>query len=82
MKVRAKFYCQEISQTGYTKDGEPKVATGKLYKFAAVYSNDPKHENKQFFTATPNAKLEMYIDNPAAQVFELGREYYVDFSPA
>lgn len=83
MSVRAKFYLEKIEQTGYSDgDGKPKVNTGKRYTFKAVYSNDPNHENKLFFTATPQAELVMYIDNPAAQVFEIGHQYYLDFTPA
>jgi len=80
--VRAKFYLEKIEQTGYSQEGNPKVNSGKRYTFKAVYSNDPNHENKQFFTATPQAELVMYIDNPAAQIFELGHEYTLDFNEA
>ena len=40
-------------------------------------------ENKAFFAATPTARIELTISNPAAaETFELGKEYYCDFSPA
>lgn len=52
------------------------------YKFAAVYSNDPEHENKVFWDATPNISFEMTVRNEAAQLFEPGIEYYMDFTPA
>lgn len=51
--------------------------------FAPVYSSDPKHENKSFWDATPSGTIQMWISNPAAfSQFELGKEYYVDFTPA
>lgn len=79
VSVRAKFYCESILTSGYTKDGKPQINTAKVYKFRAVYSNDPKHENKLFWDATPSASLEMTITNPDGQVFEVGHEYYLDF---
>ena len=40
-------------------------------------------ENKTFFAASPAGELKLTIDNPAgAEIFELGKEYYVDFTPA
>ena len=77
--VRAKFWCVEATQFS---GGIGKEPSGVRYKFSAVYSNDPGHENKRFWDATPQASLEMTIKNEAAQVFALGKEYYVDFTPA
>lgn len=40
-------------------------------------------ENKEFWDATPNGRLEMTITNPSAASFlEVGKEYYLDFSKA
>jgi hypothetical protein len=48
-----------------------------------VYSPDPDHENKAFWDATPGGTIQMYITNKSAFAgFELGKEYYVDFTPA
>lgn len=80
--VRAKFYCSETIRSGWTEAGTPKVSPGVTYKFRAVYSNDPNHENKKFWDATPTADFSMTINNPGAQIFEVGREYYLDFTPA
>ncbi len=80
MKIRSKFFCKEIIRQGWSQDGEPKESLSVTYKFAAVYSNKPDHENKAFWEATPSAELVMTINNPAAQIFELGQEYYLDFS--
>lgn len=70
--VRAKFKVE-------TKDpGEQGRVT-----LRPVYSSDPNHENKSFWDATPGGNIELYITNPAGfRQLELGKEYYVDFSPA
>jgi hypothetical protein len=68
--IRAKFFVSERKHPGGVQ-------------LEAVYSEDPEHENKQFWDATPSAKLEMWINNPdAVRFFEIGKEYYVDFTPA
>lgn len=75
VKIRAKF--EVLSVTKYAHFGGTKV------EMSPVYSNDPEHPNKAFWEATPSGKIEMQINNPsAAQQFEVGKEYYVDFSPA
>lgn len=79
--VRAKFFCESIYKSGYSNEGQPVVSNAITYKFRAVYSNNPEHENKLFWDATPSASLEMTITNPGGQVFELGHEYYLDFTP-
>lgn len=72
-KVRAKFVC--ISN-------EPKEGEQHQVKFNAVMQGS--EENKSFSRWTPVANLEMWIsdETPASQVFEEGKEYYLDFTPA
>ena len=72
-QVRAKFKC--VSRTEYEGGNVEFV-------FAAVYSNDPNHENKRFWDATPNGELKMTVANRAAQIFKVGQEYYLDFGEA
>jgi hypothetical protein len=39
--------------------------------------------NRQWSKATPSGELKMLITNPAAvDQFELGKDYFVDFTPA
>ena len=46
-----------------------------------VYSGS--EENKAFFNATPGGQILFYsVNKPAADQFEIGKEYYVDFSEA
>lgn len=49
-----------------------------------VYAGaDATPENKAFWDATPNGKLEMSITNgEAAEFFTLGKEYYLTFERA
>lgn len=76
MPTRAKFMVLAIKKRA-NYPGAVELEMG------AVYSTDPNHENKAFWEATPNADLKMFITNPkAAEMFVLGEEYYVDFTPA
>lgn len=44
---------------------------------------DASAEDKAFWEATPNGKLEMSVTNPdAAEFFELGEAYYLTFERA
>lgn len=71
--VRAKFTCIEkapsVSGDGYT------------ISLQTVYSDSP--ENASFFKWTPFGQLRMGTINPvAAAEFEVGKEYYIDFTKA
>ncbi len=78
MSVRAKFIVQSIEKSlGY--QGK-EVSTIKM---AAVYSQDPESENRKFWEASPSGTLVLgVVNSEAAGQFELGREYYLDFSEA
>ena len=67
--VRAKFHCQSVTvfDTGT-----------KSYSFMAAYGDD----NKSWAKYTPAGQLNITIDNPAAQIFTQGEDYYLDFSAA
>lgn len=42
-----------------------------------------REENEKFWQATPNGRIELHIDNPAAaEQFQAGDPYYVTFEPA
>ena len=87
MTVRAKFKCISISRgLGSRKDDEGKYVECELrtVKLQPVYGNgDPSHENAKFWNATPSGFIELGVINlEAAEGFEIGQEYYVDFSPA
>lgn len=77
MSVRAKMRVNSITKTGDAKKPQVQVQLG------AVYSNDPESENRSFANATPSGELKLSIDagRPAATMFELQGEYYVDITP-
>jgi hypothetical protein len=69
MTVRCKFHCAHKDE-----------ASGQI-NFSPVYSGSD--ENKAFFRATPSGSIVFQTVNPAAfHQFEVGKEYYVDFTPA
>lgn len=77
MSVRAKFYC--ASKTEQASPG----STQKQVSITLQPVTNGSDENKQFYQYTPSGKLELNIINPAAaSQFEVGKEYYVDFTPA
>jgi hypothetical protein len=94
MAVRAKFKVQRIERLQHTryKPGEEskpqmerELETVELQTIAMapVYSQDPNAENKRFWEASPSGEIKLGTVSPAAwQEFELGAEYYVDFTRA
>lgn len=73
--LRAKFVVTQIVRT-HNFDGEQVT-------MQPVYSSDPASENHQFWKASPNGELRLGITNPVAVgKLELGREYYIDLTPA
>jgi hypothetical protein len=75
--VRAKVRCN-------SKSPSSGPGTSTSLSFGGVYSSEPGSENKAFSDATPSLSLSMSIDHgkPAADLFEQGKDYYLDFSPA
>ncbi len=80
--VRAKFRLDSITRQKSTRyvDGksEPcEVQTLRLYPVSG--SSD---ENKKFFASTPSGQIELgTVNAEAVAQFQLGGEYYVDFTP-
>ena len=71
--VRGKFKLDQITANA----GQ----SGKQLTFKAV-CNDGTPENERFHRYTPSGSLSMYVDSePALAQFELGKEYYLDFTP-
>jgi hypothetical protein len=70
--VRAKFSVHSITEYPGTIN----------IKMGPCYNNSP--ENKAFCDATPSGNFEMSITKgkPAAALFVVGREYYLDFTDA
>lgn len=69
--VRAKFTVTLKTQT----------VEGWKIELQAVTRTTP--ENEAFFKYTPMGKLEMaLLKGETAELFEVGKEYYIDFTPA
>jgi hypothetical protein len=69
--VRAKVRCRSLA--------------GNWVHFDTVYETDAQKsdENVRFTKATPGGSIQLLIDNDDARTqFELGKSYYVDFTPA
>lgn len=75
MAVRTKFVCKEISNSSPNTE-----ENGKTVKLETVIAGSD--ENKDFFRWTPSGQISFACVNPkACEQFEVGKEYYVDFTP-
>lgn len=75
--TRCKFRCDQVSKlVGYGKHKHLHSVS-----MAPVYANnDPNHENSKFWDTSPSGKFELsYIHS---DLFEVGKEYYLDISEA
>ena len=75
-KVRCKVLCTEVAHSAY-KNGSTLEKQFKA-RFTPVYGDSP--ENKEFFKYTPSGSIE--LGTIREHLFEAGKEYYVDFTPA
>lgn len=95
MATRAKFtytgYASSLQHTGYEQKPEggddrtkPIKQEMRSLKFSPVYANnDPEHENSKFWKYTPMGSIELgTVNEEAWKQFEIGKEYYVDFTVA
>ena len=76
--VRAKFKVQRIESTLHWQPGK-----GELKTIVLQPVTGGSDENKSFFDSTPCGEIRIgTLSGDAAAAFELGAEYYVDFSRA
>ena len=92
--VRAKFrlnsYTTELHQSfpHRTADDKPDYARPvsvekRTLNFTPVHSDVEGSENKSFWDASPSGSVQLGVVNPEAwKHFEIGKEYYLDFTPA
>lgn len=89
--VRAKFKVGLIESTLTMKNVRKDEKGADVYEnvemrtivMSPVYSAVPGSENKKFWDASPAGEIRLGTVNPGAwRQFELGKEYYVDFTPA
>lgn len=78
--TRAKFKCNSIKKYLSTvwNGGKPEQGVLYAFEFQAVTGNS--EENESFFASTPTGNIS--ISAIRDDLFEPGREYYVDFTPA
>lgn len=75
MITRAKFRCYSATRVSYAPGQEDLPVT---YRFQPMYDTSVP-EDQRYAKYTPAGSLEITVDNPAVQ-FELGQEYYLDFT--
>ena len=85
MAVRCKFKCSTLKQTagysGRTLYGvEMYPVCNNIVHLADGTKIESSEENKAFFSATPVGKFE--VSSISYPGFEVGKEYYLDITPA
>lgn len=77
MTVRAKFKCTSIDR----RQGWGEFKEIQQITLQPVTQNS--EENKAFYAASPSGQIVLGCANAeAAKQFDLGKEFYVDFTPA
>ena len=80
--VRAKFWVKSV-QHHHNHDPKAVCAEVELAPCYGTYPGGDSEENKSFAKYTPAGEISLTITNPAAiEAFELGKAYYIDFTPA
>ena len=87
MQVRAKFKVDRIERalgSIHTKeDGKDRWRTGEVHTITLSPVSNGSPENEKFFASTPGGEIKLWCTNLAAsEQFQLGKEYYIDFTPA
>jgi hypothetical protein len=78
MSVRAKFKVDSITRTKHWDKSKGEIQTIKL---SPVSSGS--QENTSFYAATPSGQISLdTLNEEAGRQFELGVEYYIDFTKA
>jgi hypothetical protein len=71
--VRAKFIVERFTTTRHSK--------GAIIELRPVIQGS--EENETFYDLTPSGIIELTtVNEEAAKQFEIGKEYYIDFTPA
>jgi len=79
--VRAKFRVNSYETCLQNAGRDSAAVECRTVKLSAVY--DGSEENKRFFQYTPNGQITIGLLTPDAwKQFDLGKEYYVDFTAA
>lgn len=71
--IRCKFVVHEVT----------KYQSGHKITASPVYSNDPNHENKKFWDATPAGQFSVTVKNESLLAgFDVGTEFYIALEKA
>lgn len=80
MTVRAKFF---VKTKTYHHNGNPEADQSAEIKLAPVFGVNDHDANRIWSKYTPSGEITMLITNPTAiDQFDIGGEYYVDFTKA
>jgi hypothetical protein len=75
--TRAKFNVSSIKKIKMGQGGD----TGSVIELYPVVGGSD--DNEKFYQYTPSGKIELgTVNENASKLFEIGKEYYVDFTPA
>jgi hypothetical protein len=78
MTVRAKFKVTAKTQREHWDNQK-----GAIHEIELRPVSGGSPENDSFYASTPTGELKLQtVNHEAGQQFELGGEYYVDFTPA
>jgi hypothetical protein len=81
MSVRAKFVLMSYTTHLVYPGGKESRKELRALKFSPVTNGS--EENKSFFAYTPSGSVELgTVNEEAWKQFELGKSYYLDFTPA
>ena len=86
--IRAKFVVETVTQhRGSIIDPKTGLAVPGAHpctvQLNPVYSDDKNSENGKFYAATPGGSITLsWVRPEVAAQFEVGKAYYIDFTPA
>jgi hypothetical protein len=82
-KLRAKFRVTEVAHVEVTKQVDSRLVAGVGGRVMMIPVMSGSEENKRFFAATPGGAITLQIvDEEVLASMRVGREFYVDFTPA
>lgn len=81
MNVRVKFYCTSVTKMiGGKYNEEGKYESGVVYDYKFNVVSSGSDENRNFFASTPTGTMQ--FSSVRDDLFEIGKEYYSDLTPA
>lgn len=83
MAVRAKMRCTGLSHSCNPVADEESQCKMVTVTLQPVFGGKDDHANAEWSKWTPSGEVKMSITNPEAfKQFEIGKAYFVDFTPA